>query len=147
MTKKSQHCPFDLPIPGYGTRKMTHADFVQTCEREGITITRRRFTSTVRGCYLRVNGQPHITIDSRLRGTKRTSVEFHELGHYFLHDQKESLMRKMDSTAKHTAAQRWAEVEADAVALVAVAPDFHLDDALDVLAPIAARRSWKRGGA
>lgn len=77
--------PFTLPIPDFGKRQMTSRDFEEACNREGITVIRRRFTSSIRGFYMRQNGEPFIYIDSRLRGFNRLFVEFHELGHYFLH--------------------------------------------------------------
>jgi Zn-dependent peptidase ImmA (M78 family) len=145
MPKKRNLTPFTLPIPGWNKRRMTSRDFEAVCQREGITVERRKLTGSVRGFYRRQFGHPFITIDSTLGGHKRIQVEFHELGHYFLHDGKSDLMRK--ASDEETPEQRWIEIEAETCALVALAPRFDLNLFMEVLMVRAAGHVWGKGGA
>lgn len=116
-----QRTPFNLPIPGWNERPMTSRDFAEVCQREGITVKRHRFAGSIRGAHCCLRGRHFIFIDSRLRGLDKLVVEFHELGHYFLHRQKKGLYRRLED--KHcTSAQEWSEVEANLVALTALVP-------------------------
>jgi Zn-dependent peptidase ImmA (M78 family) len=120
-TSRRRRFPSALPIPGWGKRRMTKADFNQTCEREGILVLRLPLSSMgIRGACGRLQGIPFIWIDSRLRGIERLRTEFHELGHYFFHDGN-SLPVMFDEKKKKKTRERY-EFEANAVARLALAP-------------------------
>jgi Zn-dependent peptidase ImmA (M78 family) len=118
--------PADLPIPGWNKRVMTKSDFSQTCEREGIIMLRLPLPNGINGMYTRMHNTPIIWIDSRLRGTERLRTEFHELGHYFFHDPKALIGIPTKQEKKMRA--RF-EVEANAIALDALAPALRLNSA------------------
>lgn len=141
--------PLNLPIPGWNKRKMTSTDFEAICEREGITVQRFRLELDALGYYTKRNGQRIIAIDSRLKGNKRLQVEFHELGHYFLHDGRKSVFSSLEgNTGKvvkrvpKTAEQEWTECEANIVACIAIAPGFFGVAELAYLGLSAAGTNW-----
>jgi Zn-dependent peptidase ImmA (M78 family) len=136
--------PFNLPIPGWNERRMTSEDFMQVCAREGITATRLRFTSHVRGSFYRQNGRPFIVTDSRLRGLERIRVEFHELGHYFLHSAGFERLKRMPGDPR-TPETDWAEVEAHLVSMVALAPGFDIPEFLQFISVAEGRLSRRKG--
>lgn len=144
--------PFTLPIPGWGKRRMTTEDFERVCQREGITVHRAVIGRGIRGIYFRRDGEPHIIITPRLRGTEKLRVEFHELAHYFLHDGERVSMREgefigskfRNYSKRLTPAQEWAEVEANTAAIVAIAPGFSLLLFLQFCTQsIASDRKWR----
>lgn len=141
MTKRNL-TPFTLPIPGFGERKLTTEDFERTCEREGVTVERSRLRDGLRGFYYRLQDRPHINLDSRLKGTEKLFVEFHELAHYFLHTGQRSLFQHgiEAGEATYTPEQEWAELEATSAAVTALNPAFPIEDILRVCLP--AVRRW-----
>jgi Zn-dependent peptidase ImmA (M78 family) len=143
-SRRSRH-PFALPVPGYGERKMTTADFEAACAREGITVRRKALHDGLLGYYLRTPAGPSITINSRLKGDEKLRTEFHELGHYFLHDGDRAILKM--SGSKLEAYNDWAELEANAVAIVALAPDFNLSLFIEYVASNKVPRRRRKGGA
>lgn len=137
--------PFNLPIPGWDERPMTSDDFKAACEREVITIKRQRLPEDVSGVFCRgEDGTPYIYIDTKLRGRDKVRVEFHELGHYFLHSHRKGLLRIVGVDFDYTPEQEWVETEANAVAFVALAPGFRLKDFLQIASLSAAKHNWSR---
>jgi Zn-dependent peptidase ImmA (M78 family) len=143
MKRKGRH-PFALPVPGYGERRMTTEDFEAACAREGIAVRRKPLHDGLQGYYLRTPAGPSITVDSGLRGAQKLLTEFHELGHYFLHDGDRAVLRM--SGSKLEAYNDWAEVEANAVAIVALAPDFNLSLFIEHVASKHVPRRRRKGG-
>jgi hypothetical protein len=153
MAKKN-FTPLNLPLPDWNKRKMTSRDFEAACEHEGIAVQRFRFKSETRGYCQRQDAKPVIAIDSRLRGNERLRVEFHELGHYYLHLDNPRLPRMFDAQTHEvvggkemTPEQEWAECEANMVACVAIAPGFIGVVELAYLSVKAANTNWLKGSA
>lgn len=144
MNRKKYH-PFNLPMPGWGERRMTTEDFMLACEREGITVRYQVIYKSVRGLFFRVKGFPFITIHPRLKGSEKLYTEFHELGHYFLHDTDDaSLLSVPGSDEPLSLAQQWAETEATAAGLIATAPGFSLLTFVQICERnIRRRRAWQ----
>lgn len=144
---KRKLTPFTLPVPGFGERRMTEADFNAACEREGITVLSQRLPEGINGCCSWPDGKPTIVIRPRLSNYKRLHAQFHELGHYFLHGNQKHLLRVLTSEEPYTPLQLAAEVEADTAALVAIAPGFPINFWLRAVTPDAFKsKTWAKVG-
>lgn len=71
-----------LPVD-WNRRQLTDLDFDLLCEAEGVHVLESRMRP--RGLYLVYDALPIIVVNSRLRGWRRQFVQWHELGHHFLH--------------------------------------------------------------
>lgn len=134
--------PLALPVPDWNKRVMTSKDFAEVCEREKIIVLRMLLPSNVNGYHTVISGVPFICISSELsRGRERVCTEFHELGHYFLHE----LIPLCSSNKRHAySLRRWYEVEANACSIVALAPTFEVDLFMRVVADKAHKLIIKR---
>jgi len=139
--RKKVTTPFALPIPGFGESPLTSEDFERACAREGIAVRRERIPDeTARGYYSPGGGSPFIVIDARLRGRRKLLAEFHELAHHFLHGwrhdfRSELAWERLGGKRHYTPRQEWAEMQADAAALLAVAPGLSLPAVVRFLLP------------
>lgn len=140
--RRRKPTPFTLPIPGFGVRPLTTEDFERACAREGVTVLRRALPKGINGLYTMATERPCIFIDSRLRGARKVTAEFHELAHHFLHNGRKEIAHYSIDADEHayTPEQRWAEVEADTAALIAITPDY----LISYMLRLAAEDQWRR---
>jgi Zn-dependent peptidase ImmA (M78 family) len=68
---------------GWNRRPLTEADFFTICDAEVVRVIELPLPQ--RGLYLVRHGMPVIALDEGLRGTERLFIQWHELGHHFLH--------------------------------------------------------------
>ncbi len=88
---------------------LTLRDFNRVCEGEGIEVLRADIR--LAGLIVWISGGPVIMLDSKLRGHKRRTVAFHELGHYFMHrDRKTEKQSGGRRSPKEIEADRFAEL-------------------------------------
>jgi Zn-dependent peptidase ImmA (M78 family) len=99
---------------GFNRRELTERDFYAICEAEGIQVTEMDVPVSFYFCLL---GERHIILNKKLKGIKKTFTMFHELAHHFLHgtDLPETAMFFGLNKSK-------SELEADAIALLAIIP-------------------------
>lgn len=107
--------------PGWNRRALTEDDFYKLCKRFKIGVT--EMPLTVSGFYYRVSGRDFIAVDSRLSGSKKLLVLFHELGHFLLHTPDSGATANFHGIQKSSRK----EIEADAFALCAVIPKTMLE--------------------
>lgn len=101
---------------GWNVRTLTEADLHRICKRFKVGVT--EMPLTVSGFYYRVAGRDHIAVDSRLSGTKKLLVLFHELGHYLLHTPDSGATANFHGVGRRSRK----EIEADVFALCAIIP-------------------------
>ena len=98
---------------GFNVRRLHESDLLEICDRGGITV---RFDTTPRAFYL--GGV--ITIPARYRGLRREFAIAHELTHHLYHvcgaSPKVIYFEGIDKKSKE-------EIEADAMATIALMPD------------------------
>ena len=100
----------------WNTRTLGEVDFHDVCERFDIILHDSPMGTD--GFYYRLLGRDFIAINSRLTGTRRLSVLFHELGHFLLHVPKSGPAASFHAVGRPTRQER----EADLFALCAVLP-------------------------
>ncbi|MET0752587.1 MAG: ImmA/IrrE family metallo-endopeptidase, partial [Pyrinomonadaceae bacterium] len=90
--------------------------------------------------YMSVLGEPTIVLNKRLKGLKRIFAMFHELSHHFLHGGKDAA-----NAFYFGLVESKAEVEADALALIALIPLLSLGsfDFLDEHPNRYAKKLWR----
>lgn len=98
---------------GIGSRAQSEADFHRICEREGITLI---YSSEKFSFYFSLLGRHFIVLPKRKHGLRLLFTMFHELGHYFAH------VGEGPSAAFEGLTHSKDEIEADAIALVALMP-------------------------
>jgi Zn-dependent peptidase ImmA (M78 family) len=104
---------------GLGDRPLTEDDFFNICSIEGIEII---WSDGKHAFYFSLQGKHFIVLPKRRRGLKMLFAMYHELGHYAAHIGDEPDVAFLDLT--HTKQ----ELEADAVALVALIPKHMLKE-------------------
>lgn len=101
---------------GWNERSLTEADFYRVCKRFRVNVVEMPLRTN--GFYYRVLGRDYIAINSRLTGTKKLFVQFHELGHFLLHMPESGATANFHGLGRKTRQ----EFEADAVALCSLIP-------------------------
>jgi len=101
---------------GWNTRPLTEHDFYKLCRRLRVKVTEMPLTTG--GFYYRVKHQDFIAIDSKLTGSERLIVLFHELGHFLFHAPESGATANFHNVGKKTRVER----EADAFALCSIIP-------------------------
>ena len=107
---------------GWGKRPLGEGDFERLCRRFRVNVTEMPLNSG--GFYYRVKGRDHIAIDSRLTGTVKLKVQFHELAHFLFHAPESGATANFLSVGQKTRV----EYEADAFALCAIIPRKWLEE-------------------
>lgn len=100
----------------WNERPLNETDFYCLCKRFKITI--QEMPLRVSGFYYRAMGRDFIAIDSRLTGTGKLAVLFHELAHFLFHTPESGATANFHGVGRKT---RY-ETEADAFALCALIP-------------------------
>jgi Zn-dependent peptidase ImmA (M78 family) len=108
-----------LEVYGIGKRPMTEDDFYNICEIEGIEII---WSDNKFAFYFSILGEHFIVLPKRRKGLKMLFAMYHELGHYAAHagDEPEAAFFGMTHTRD--------EIEADAIALIALMPKAKLKE-------------------
>lgn len=75
--------PHLMKLLGWNKRPLTFADFEEACEQQEIVIQRAPIKTL--GMYFLCEGQPFITLSSKLCGVRLWLVAWHELTHHLLH--------------------------------------------------------------
>jgi Zn-dependent peptidase ImmA (M78 family) len=101
---------------GWNERPLAESDAHELCERFGVTLDERPLT--VDGFYYRIFGRDFIAINSRLQGSEKLVVLFHELAHYLFHAPVSGPVAGFHHVGHRTRK----EIEADIFALCAVIP-------------------------
>ncbi len=101
---------------GWNERPLTESDFYKLCKRFQVSVTEMPLATG--GFYYRVKGRDFIAISSRLTGSKRLFVMFHELGHFLLHVPDSGVTANFHGIGRRTRKER----EADMFALCALIP-------------------------
>jgi len=119
---------------GWNERELTENDLYRICRRFKIGVT--EMPLGVSGFYYRVMGRDFIAVDSKLSGSKKLLVLFHELGHFLLHTPDSGVTANFHGLGRRSRK----EIEADAFALCALIPkpllesrsiDELIDDGID----------------
>jgi Zn-dependent peptidase ImmA (M78 family) len=99
---------------GLNKRQLNETDFhnLVTIENIVYTETQERFSF-----WARIDGESHIVISDRWTGLKKLFIQFHELGHHFLHEGND-----VDSVHFFDGGNHRQEYEAHAFATVALCP-------------------------
>ncbi len=100
----------------WNERSLTEIDFARICKRFNVRVVEMPLRTD--GFYYRVMGRDFIAIDSRLTGTRKLLVQFHELAHFLLHTPESGATANFHGVGRKTRP----EIEADAVALCALIP-------------------------
>ncbi len=109
-------------IFGWNERPLTERDFYQLCKRFKVNVVEMPLRTN--GFYYRVMGRDYIAIDSRLTGTEKLLVQFHELAHLLLHTPESGATANFHGVGRKTRP----ELEADAIALCSLIPRTLLED-------------------
>lgn len=99
---------------GFGVKVLTETDFYAICEKEQIKILEMDAAASF---YFCTQGHPVIVLDKKLKGLRKLFAAFHELAHHFLHGGTH-----FESAFFFGLMESKNEVEADALALVALIP-------------------------
>jgi Zn-dependent peptidase ImmA (M78 family) len=110
---------------GWNERPLTERDFYKLCKRFQISVTEMPLATG--GFYYRVKGRDFIAISSRLTGSKRLFVMFHELGHFLLHVPDSGVTANFHGVGRRTRKER----EADMFALCALIPKSFIEQGSD----------------
>lgn len=102
-----------LTRAGFNRRRLTETDFYQICEAEGIEVI---WSDRKYSFFLSILGERCIVLPKRLKGVKMLFSAFHELGHALAHVGQEPSVLWLGMPHSKD------EVEADAVALIALMP-------------------------
>ena len=92
----------------WNERSMTEADFYRLCKRFKITV--KEMPLRVGGFYYRVMGRDFIAIDSKLAGTQKLAVLFHELAHFLFHVPDSGVTANFHGVGRQTRKEREADV-------------------------------------
>src|SRR4051794_1798288 len=103
--------------PEWNRRILTQEDFERFCLQDRILV--RAADIEARGAYLAVDGLRVIFLSSRLAGVEKLIIEFHELGHAWLHVPNLKLYRGMFHRIQQ---------QANIVAACALVPGYLLDE-------------------
>lgn len=108
-----------IAIYGFNQRFLTEEDFYKICEAEGIEIiwSDKKFS-----WYMTVESVPFIVLPRRARGLKLLFKMFHELAHHFRH-----YGELPTQVYFHELLDNKDEMEADAIATIALVPKHGLD--------------------
>lgn len=101
---------------GWNERALNENDFYRLCRRFRITVTEMPLATG--GFFYRVKGRDFIAMDSRLSGTRRLSVMFHELAHFLLHVPESGATANFHGVGRRTRKEQ----EADTFAACAILP-------------------------
>jgi Zn-dependent peptidase ImmA (M78 family) len=101
---------------GWNERPLTDADFQRICRRLRVTV--HEMPLRVGGFYQRVHGRDYIAIDSRLSGTAKLLVQFHELAHFLFHMPMSGATANFHGLGRKNRLER----EADLFAICALIP-------------------------
>ena len=101
---------------GWNERPLGEADFYRLCRRFSVKVT--EMPLSVGGFYYRVGGRDFIAVNSRLAGTEKLAVLFHELGHFLFHAPDNGATANFHRVGTRTRKER----EADVFALCALIP-------------------------
>jgi Zn-dependent peptidase ImmA (M78 family) len=104
-------------IPNWNKEILTEADFKSFCKDKDISVAYIKIAyldQDCRGLYIKYRKQPFIVLDPDLTGADKLWVQWHEVGHYLLHESRrkfraDSFMHKL-------------EIEANLIAAVAMIP-------------------------
>lgn len=104
---------------GVGTRPMTEEDFFANCEANGVEVI---WSDKKYSFYFTLLNEHFIVLPKRLRGLKLLFAMWHEYAHFVAHvgNEPQALFNDL--------ADGKDEAEADAAALVAIAPKHMLKD-------------------
>jgi Zn-dependent peptidase ImmA (M78 family) len=80
---------------GFNQRPLGYGDFKRICRKFEIPVKEKPMLSELKGILTWYNGNPYVSISSRLPERERTFVGFCELGHFFLHDKSNHFFTKM----------------------------------------------------
>lgn len=117
---------------GWNERPLGEADFYRVCKRLRVNVTEMPLRTG--GFYYRLMGRDYIAIDSRLSGTKKLLVQFHELAHFLLHTPESGATANFHGIGRQTRQER----EADLFALCSLIPRTMLETrTADELAALA----------
>lgn len=113
-----QHFPKSLERYGIGSRTFTEDDCHQIAEQENIEIiwSDKKFSF-----YFSVLGHHFIVLPKRKKGIPLLFAFLHELAHHFFHAGDEVSASFLDGHSKD-------ELEADAIALIAMIPKHKIMD-------------------
>lgn len=100
---------------GFNSRALTEQDFYAICEAENIEVMEMYVSASF---YMKVLGESIIVINKRLKGLKRLFAMYHELSHHFLHGGRDAETQALFFGLNESRN----EVEADAMALIALIP-------------------------
>lgn len=101
---------------GWNERVLTETDFYRICKCLRVRVEEMPLGPG--GFYYRVLGRDYIAIDSRLSGTAKLLVQFHELAHFLLHTPASGATANFHGVGRKTRQER----EADLFALCALIP-------------------------
>jgi len=101
---------------GWNERALGEADFYKVCRRFKVKVT--EMPLSVGGVYYRVAGRDFIAVNSRIAGTEKLAVLFHELGHFLFHAPDSGATANFHRVGRRTRKER----EADVFALCALIP-------------------------
>lgn len=99
---------------GFNSRALTERDFYSICERERIGV---EWVNEEVSWYMTLNYRPYIVLPKCIYGLPLLFKQFHELGHHIAHHGLEP-----DVAFFHGDEDTKAELEADALALIALIP-------------------------
>jgi Zn-dependent peptidase ImmA (M78 family) len=100
----------------WNERELDLNDLYRLCKRFRVVV--QEMPLTTGGFYYRVMGRDFIAVDSRLSGSKKLFVLFHELGHFLLHTPETGATANFHGVGRRTRK----ECEPDVFALCAIIP-------------------------
>lgn len=100
----------------WNERPMTEADFYRLCKQFKVTVI--EMPLRVGGFYYRVMGKDFIAINSKLAGSQKLAVLFHELAHFLFHVPDSGVTANFHGVGRPTRKER----EADVFAFCAIIP-------------------------
>lgn len=103
---------------GFGERQLNEEDFYAICEQEGIEVI---WSQKKYSFYFHVLDKHCIVLPKRKRGLPLLFAMYHELGHYLLHIGDDMAASFLNGKGKD-------ELEADAVALIALIPKHRISE-------------------
>lgn len=106
----------------WNQRPLDDADFQRICRRLHITV--QEMPLRVGGFYYRLRGRDYIAVDSRLSGSAKLLVQFHELAHCLFHTPESGATANFHGVGR----KNRQEQEADLFAVCALIPRAMLED-------------------
>ena len=101
---------------GWNEKPLSERDFYGLCRRFRIQVTEMPLRTD--GFYYRVKGRDFIAVNSRLSGSMKLLVLFHELGHFLFHTPESGTTANFHGVGGSARKER----EADAFALCSLLP-------------------------